>query len=74
MIRDDMTFSVYLFQPLSPPWAFTIPALLVKKKKKNLHEPFQTVTFHHDARDSHIPGLNFLEFLVYALSITSYHC
>ena len=42
-------------------------------KKANLHEPFQTVTFHHDASNSHAPGINFLEFLVHALSITSYH-
>ena len=39
----------------------------------NLHEPFKTVTFHHDAPNSHVPGINFLEFLVHALSIASYH-
>ena len=31
------------------------------------------MNIHHDAPNSHVPGINFLEFLVHALSITSYH-
>ena len=29
--------------------------------------------FRRDAPNSHVPGINFLEFLVHALSITSHH-
>ena len=42
-------------------------------KKTNLHGSFQTVIFHHNAPNSHVPGINFLQLLVHALSITSYH-
>ena len=42
-------------------------------QKTNIHEPFHTVTFHHDAPNSHVPGINFFKFLVHARSITSYH-
>ena len=31
------------------------------------------MNFHHDAPNSHVQGINFLELLVHALSITSYH-
>ena len=31
------------------------------------------MTFHHDAPNSHVPGISVLEFLGHALSITSYH-
>ena len=41
--------------------------LLLSKKKTYL------MTFHHDAPDIHVPGTDFLEFLVCALSITNYH-
>ena len=44
-----------------------------KKKKKNLHEPFQTVKVHHDAPNSHVPGIKYLDFLVHALSMASSH-
>ena len=30
------------------------------------------MNIHHDAPNSHVPGINFLEFLVHALSRTSY--
>ena len=30
------------------------------------------MNIHHDAPNSHVPRINFLEFLVHALSITSY--
>ena len=74
MIRDDMT----LCQCTVSASQITIAALGIHNtastvKKANLYEPFQTVTFHHDAPNSHVPGINFLEFLVHALSITSYH-
>ena len=31
------------------------------------------MNFHHDALNNHVPAINLLEFLVHALSITSYH-
>ena len=31
------------------------------------------MTFHHDAPNSHVPDINFLEFLAHALSITNHH-
>ena len=31
------------------------------------------MNIHHDAPNSHVSNINFLEFLVHALSITSYH-
>ena len=31
------------------------------------------MNIHHDSPNSHVPGINLLEFLVDALSITSYH-
>ena len=31
------------------------------------------MNFHHDAPNNHVPAINLLEFLVHALSITSYH-
>ena len=31
------------------------------------------MNIHHDSPNSHFPGINFLGFLVQALSITSYH-
>ena len=31
------------------------------------------MTFHHDAPNSHVPGISVLEFLGHALSITNYH-
>ena len=42
-------------------------------QKKSLNEPFQEIKFHHDAPNSHVPDINFLEFLVHTLSTTSYH-
>ena len=42
---------------------------LLLSKKTSLHEPFQAVKFHHDSPNGHVPGTNFLEFLVHALSI-----
>ena len=48
---------------------FTISAPPVKKKQTLA---ITNVTFTNDAPNSHVPGINFLEFLVHALSITSY--
>ena len=31
------------------------------------------MNFHYDGTNSHVPAVNLLEFLVHALSITSYH-
>ena len=72
MITDNTTlcqcncssYSKYQSLPLS--WAFTISAP-PDKTSNLLHELFQSVTFHHDAPNSHVLD-NFLEFLVYALS------
>ena len=43
-------------------------------KKDELNNDFiHWQSFNHDASNSHVPDINFLEFLVQALSITSYH-
>ena len=31
------------------------------------------MNIHHDVSNSHVPGINFLEFLVHAPSVTSFH-
>ena len=51
---------------------------LFLSKKTNLHERFHTVkkalmTFHHDASNSHVPDINFLEFLLHVFSITRHY-
>ena len=46
---------------------FHVFQLLLSKKQTYF------ITFHHDAPNIHVPGINFLEFLVGALSITNYH-
>ena len=53
-----------------------VTALTVKKT--NLHERFHTVkkalmTFHHDASNSHVPDINFLEFLLHVFSLTRHY-
>ena len=72
MIRDDMT----LCQCTCSSKSNTNPCHCTEYKlfqlilsKKTTHEAFQTVTFHHDAPNIQVPGINFLEFLVHAMSI-----
>ena len=83
MIRDDMTrcwctwplVQLVKYQSLSLPCAFTTSAPPVKNKLTLTisYSLKALVAFHNDAPNSHVSGINFLEFLVHALSITSHH-
>ena len=75
MIRDDVTLSQCTSSSYSIPSHVTtghsLFHLLLSKKKTNLHEPFHTATFYHDAPNSHIQGIDFLKFLEYTLYNTN---
>ena len=74
MVRDNMN----LCQCTGP--ASQIPILITAPhvKKTNLHEQISysdkaLMNFHHDVPNSHVPDINFLGFLVHALSVASHH-
>ena len=75
MIRDLMNLCQCAGPASQIPILATAPT--AKKKKKKIHERFHSDTalmkIHHDAPNSHVPDINFLEFLLHALSITSHH-
>ena len=71
MIKDDITVPASQIPVLVT--ALSIHYFSSSSQKRNLHESFQTGTFHHHAPNSHVSGMNFLYFLVHAFSITSCH-
>ena len=81
MIRVDMALcqvSIYLFQLVQYQFLSLHCHLSCFCQKSKLtwtssYSNIALMTFHHDAPKSLVPGINFLEFLVRALSITSYH-
>ena len=54
---------------------FTISAPVKQTKKITWTISFSNkalMTFHHNTQNSHVPGINFFAFFVYAVSISSH--
>ena len=77
MIRDNTNLCQCNGPASQIPILVTAPPVK-KKKKKNFtsttsYSDKALMTFHDDASNSHVPDINFLEFLVDSISLESHH-
>ena len=73
MIRDDMNLCQYTGPASQIPILVTAPPVRKINLPAYMKDFVQWQTFndfYHDAPNSHVPDINFLEFLLHALSIT----